>query len=339
MKKLILLLPLLLLVLTGCGTKKATIPTDQTQLPIEQTNTNSNQAESTTKDLTYQNKRFGFALNLPTRWQSYKVLETKDNTGYFYTFEIKHSGSLNNGYGKPFVLGVFSPDVWKKMKNEIPRPWVYIKENDKYVFAYVTAQDDEGYIGFGEIVPGEEYHGPLYDVKTTIIPSFNFISIEESTDIKTYVNKTYKHSFDYPAEYTLRASSDRGQYLVDKASLSVVQAQPEDDKLLFEDLMFKRVKLLCDADGTTASITCPRYAVEPVAFKTDFDLPAYKLVFVEQTTTLKENSKPVITSKNKTIYVVNLGGKGKDRIMLSIAPADDDLTVANNIALSVRKNK
>jgi hypothetical protein len=124
--------------------------------------------ESLPKYLTYTNNRFGFSVNLPERWTGYKVIESKNGTDYSYTFELKLK---DNTYGKPFVISVFTPESWKKIKSGL-NYYTYINENNKYVFVYGTTQDDDNYLGFPEIVPGVQFHGPIYDVQTVIIPSF-----------------------------------------------------------------------------------------------------------------------------------------------------------------------
>jgi len=174
-----------------------------------------------------------------------------------------------------------------------------------------------------------------------ILDSFKFTSIETPINLETYTNPVYKYSFDYPAKYTLRVGSDRGQYLVDQASTSVVFAEPEDADLSFADFMFKRVKLLCDADGVGGSVTCPKYAKNPVAFKTTSGLTAYTLVFVEQSTEIDKNGKDIsVANRDKTIYAIDLGvgpalTGGKTRIILAVLPIN--LEVAKNLTLSVKK--
>lgn len=178
------------------------------------------------------------------------------------------------------------------------------------------------------------------DIAYKIMDSFRFTSPESSVSLKTYTNPVYKYSFDYPSQYELRADSTRGQYLVDQTSTSVVFAEDEDDNLSFLDFMFKRVKLLCDADGVGASITCPKYAKNPVAFKTSSGLNAYTLVFVEETTKTEAGKNPIVTKRNKTVYAVDLGvgpalAGGTTRIILAVSPIN--LDAAKDLTLSVKK--
>lgn len=290
--------------------------------------------ESTANYLVYTNDKYGFTLNLPERWAGYKVTGVESEANFTYYFELKLQDTSRNTYGKPFAISVFTLDAWKKYKAESQIIPNYITENNKYVFAVSYAQDDGEYVGFSKMVPNEQYHGAIYDAQTIIIPSFKLIDTKETTDNKTYTNQTYKYSFEYPKQYNLKVNSDLSQYIVDRDYVSVIVGNKADETVSFSDFMFNKVKLICDADGKTASISCPKYASEPTSFKTTTGLTAYKLVFVKQTITINPSKT---TNTNKTVYAVNLNGSSKNKLLLIVEPVDSDLTLAKNIALSVIK--
>lgn len=290
--------------------------------------------EKKIEGIIYTNEKFGFTLNLPQRWSAYSVVESNDELGYHYYFELPLK---QGGKGKPFLISVLTHKAWNDFQNGEFNPYSYITKNEQYVFVYDMGHDDEGYVGFPEIVPSEKYQGPFYDVANEIIPTFKFIESQVNVSNKDYTNQTYNYSFAYPAQYDLKSDSDRGQYLVDQATFSVILPEKEDANISFADFMFKRVKLLCDADGVTASITCSKYATQPEAFKTSSGLNAYKLTFVEQTTKYS-GGKSTVSTKNKTIYVVDLGS-AKQKLALAIVPLNENLALVKDIVLSVSKLK
>jgi len=92
-------------------------------------------------------------------------------------FKLKHT--RDGEYHTIFTIGIYSKNKWEQLQSEEgPSVGTYLGEKGEYVFDYSTGHDDEGYIGFPEVVPGEIYHGPFYDVETKIIPTFKFINMD-----------------------------------------------------------------------------------------------------------------------------------------------------------------
>ena len=215
------------------------------------------------------------------------------------------------------------------------------------IIAYMAVDQKDSDQEYAEQIP--QNNQPIKDedkvVDSKVEDSKTVIKSEpvaEKVALKTYTNPVYNYSFKYPSQYELRAESNRGQYLVDQLNTHVVFATQDDAQLSFADFMFKRVKLHCDADGVGSSTTCPKYAEEPVAFKTNSGLNAYKLVFVEETTKTVNGKNPIVTKGNKTMYAIDLGvgpalEGGTNRLILSIIPIN--LELGKEIALSVEKTK
>lgn len=137
----------------------------------------------TTNWQTYRNEEYGFELTFPERWQGYKVVEEDSVWGIkTISFQLEREESLvsdNEYYGSIFKITILSKDQWKALQQEEGPTPAYITENDKYVFTISMCQDDMGFKGFPEDPgPGRFYEGPIYDVKTLILPSFKLIEAE-----------------------------------------------------------------------------------------------------------------------------------------------------------------
>lgn len=154
----------------------------------------------TSDQKTYTNEKYGFSLNFPDRWIGYQVNE-KDNCIWF---SLEHK---TLGYTKVFAICAYSKlnnaDQIQKIKEQKEPGPVYLTENDQYAFVYATVQDDEGYVGFPDIVPNQSYKGPLYDVINKILPTF-----VDMSSWKTYQNSEYGFELRYPAEWRLPGPSE-----------------------------------------------------------------------------------------------------------------------------------
>lgn len=133
-----------------------------------------------------ENFKYKFSLYFPNRWKNMKA-EEKDNS---VKFSLEHKTS---GYGEVFSINVISKEDWLKLKSE-PLNYSHIirEKKDGTVFTYVLGQDDEGYIGFPEVVLDRIYRGPYYDVQNFIIGTFDpIISAGEmnvSVDLESCVD-------------------------------------------------------------------------------------------------------------------------------------------------------
>lgn len=136
-----------------------------TPLPSEETTT------SDTGEILYANNNKGFTLTFPKSWKNFRV-ETKktESDGYDYlSFELP----LTRGsYGSVFTISFHTLDEWKALQAEgAPMPSRLAGAGD-LVYGYSFAQDDTGYAGYPEPVPGLIYKGPIFEAEEMIIPSF-----------------------------------------------------------------------------------------------------------------------------------------------------------------------
>ncbi len=117
----------------------------------------------------YKNVDLGFKITFPTSWDSLKSQENKKTNSV--DFYLMHNlGS----YVKVFSITRFSQTEWKSKENGL-YPTIKIAESNGYIFGYSLGQDDEGFVGFPEMVYGNTYQGPYFEVQTKIIPTFSII--------------------------------------------------------------------------------------------------------------------------------------------------------------------
>jgi len=130
--------------------------------------------EETADWKTYRNEWYGFELTFPERWKGYKVKEGKEGV----QFQLLHS--KDKEYRPVFDIMVFPKEIWEQSQSkESSNLGTYITKKGNNVFSYLLWETygDEGYIGFPEVVAGEIYQGPFFDVQTKIIPSFKLIDL------------------------------------------------------------------------------------------------------------------------------------------------------------------
>lgn len=124
----------------------------------------------------YKNEQYGFEIKLPLRWANYRV-EQKDNVIEF-SLKVKQplisSDGTKEEYHKVFSIVAYTKNQWEEVKTQEPLLQNYLKENDQYVFTYFVGQDDEGYVGFPDVIVGQKYEGPFSDVANKITPTFKF---------------------------------------------------------------------------------------------------------------------------------------------------------------------
>lgn len=169
--------------LAGCGQQPISQTELTTQIPAAQqptqpapTITQPQQKQLVSK-IVYSNTKYGFELTFPDRWKDYKARE--DNASIIFSLKTSYPSISDDGtkqeYHDVFKINIFSPTGWtENQESNDPSVNNYIARNNNYVFGYTMGQDDEGYIGFPEVVPNTIYQGPFYDVQNTIIPTFKF---------------------------------------------------------------------------------------------------------------------------------------------------------------------
>ena len=117
----------------------------------------------------YKNVDMSFKVTFPINWDGLKSQENKKTNSV--DFYLMHSlGS----YVKVFSIGKFSQVDWKSKENSL-FPTIKIVESNGYVFGYSLGQSDEGFVGFPDMVYGNQYQGPYFDVQTKIIPTFKLM--------------------------------------------------------------------------------------------------------------------------------------------------------------------
>lgn len=94
----------------------------------------------------YENEKYGFSLTFDGGWEGYEFFEeTIQGIPVFYlglpTTQTGYlDGSVDSGYASLFAISVYTPSKWNEVKNsEGPKPTL-LKETDKYVFVWSSAQ-------------------------------------------------------------------------------------------------------------------------------------------------------------------------------------------------------
>ncbi|MEI6479099.1 MAG: hypothetical protein WCO18_02280 [bacterium] len=118
----------------------------------------------------YTNKYLGFSITFPISWSGVGIQEDKKNNDV--DFSLMHN---LGGRVKVFSIRRFSLTEWSAAQKSL-HPTIKIKESGEYIFGYILGQDDEGFVGFPDVVYGTLYKGPYFDVQTKIIPSFNLLT-------------------------------------------------------------------------------------------------------------------------------------------------------------------
>ena len=168
----------------------------------------------------YRNERYGFEFTFPDRWKDYKVSE--EDTAI--AFKLKHT--RDDEYHTVFRIKIYPKEKWDQLQSkEEPSVEKYIDEKQGYVFAYSVGHDDEGYVGFPEVVPGEIYQGPFYDVENKIIPTFKFLAEDETTNWKTYRNE--EHGFEFKYSERWGDISDSPAAFVYRSDSTIIFKPPE----------------------------------------------------------------------------------------------------------------
>ncbi len=168
----------------------------------------------------------------------------------------------------------------------------------------------------------------------------------DTTELASYTSKAYNFSVMYPAAYEFKVYNDKNmtignvtgsgiEEIVDgKVDLSIATADTtEESRSGIEDFIFNKAKLLCDADGRGAHISCPRQkSIEPL--KLASGLSAYTLTLEEETEITGPEAS--LTKQDRRMYVVDLGKNSKRKILIIKAVGDGTDQMAEKVALSVK---
>lgn len=119
----------------------------------------------------YTNNQYNFTLTFPKNWKELRVEQKATDTGSPYLiFELPKKDS---SYGDVFHIAFYTLDQWHALQAEgSPMPSRLAGKAD-LVFAYALAQDDTGFAGYPDPVPGLTYKGPIFEAEEIIIPSFS----------------------------------------------------------------------------------------------------------------------------------------------------------------------
>ncbi|MGB2762584.1 MAG: hypothetical protein WBC21_03565 [Minisyncoccales bacterium] len=144
-------------------------------MPEEEAKEHEDQMKDETADWeTYRNEWYGFELTFPERWKGYEVKEEREGI----EFSLQHS--KDKEYRPVFGIMIFPKEIWEQSQSkESSNVGTYIAEKGNNVFSYYLwkTYGDEGYVGFPEVIAGEIYQGPFFDVQTKIIPTFKLINL------------------------------------------------------------------------------------------------------------------------------------------------------------------
>lgn len=162
------------------GTAQVTAPQEKAEgetlkqeLPIVVAPTKiDTKSEEKSENIIYRNEAYNFVLQLPPRWKDYTVKEENLTDGRIaYNFKLKTKAGE---YYSVFYIFIVPEKIWQEQQTQEGPKSEYITKKNNFVFSYSLGQDDEGYAGFPEVVPGLTYKGPYFDVNNIIIPNFSF---------------------------------------------------------------------------------------------------------------------------------------------------------------------
>ncbi|MDD5693074.1 MAG: SH3 domain-containing protein [Patescibacteria group bacterium] len=98
--------------------------------------------------LAYENTEYGFKLTFPSSWSGYKFYKKVMDDGSIVLYAelptsdaaFATSSTSDPGYASMFAISVLTQAQWDAVKNsEGPKP-TYLGQNDKYIFAWSSAQ-------------------------------------------------------------------------------------------------------------------------------------------------------------------------------------------------------
>ncbi len=118
--------------LAGCGQKQKDFQSPALEIP-------SSTTAATVQNQIYENKKYGFKLNIPVVWQGYNATERILDFG-----DLGKSNSID--FGLPdqtsglFNISIHTKKQWADIKNENGAIPEYLGENGTYIFAWSQAQ-------------------------------------------------------------------------------------------------------------------------------------------------------------------------------------------------------
>ena len=208
-----LLLALLVLGIVAYSYFQRKAPEQEASLPIATVPTNDSPVPLIYN--VYQNDKYGFSLDIPMEWAGYRVSERDMPASTSIDFGIKDQDAV-------FMILIFTKAQWQADLNSELRPYRYLAENDKYVFASAHVQDET------------EAVRPLSKFESAIISSFRLVGTSSShaatpvaspdisqlpkeqgtidfPGMKEYTDKDFGFSFWYPEIWALQESSGDGK--------------------------------------------------------------------------------------------------------------------------------
>ncbi|MEI7690017.1 MAG: SH3 domain-containing protein [bacterium] len=140
--------------------KIATIPNDTKLIVLEekdgwykveysgQTGWVSKEFTTEKNSLAYENSEYGFSLTFPSSWSGYKFYKKAMDDGSIVLYAelptkdaaYAEGSSSDPGYASMFAISVLTQAQWDTVKNSEGIKPTYLGQNDKYVFAWSSAQ-------------------------------------------------------------------------------------------------------------------------------------------------------------------------------------------------------
>ncbi|HRH33256.1 MAG TPA: hypothetical protein PK720_03930 [bacterium] len=171
---------------------------------------------------------------------------------------------------------------------------------------------------------------------------------EDSDSRVSYANSKYHYNLRYPANLEIKVVNDKrafvgvidtsteDEYVAGKVQFLILEDKEISNlKSKFEETSFNSIKKLCDADGSGASISCPRKkSFAPLTITSG--LSAYTLTLEQDTKTFVPTE--VVTSDERQFYIVDLSLKNTSTILVIYAIGDGTNELAKQIAESVTNN-
>jgi hypothetical protein len=108
----------------------------------------ASEAEIKARQLLYQNREFGFSINFPANWQSYRVFDSKEYLAADLRVRVLHVclptrsqdwqwSRVPSPYAAVFTIFVFNQDSWKLYSEKYAAAGAVdtiLGRSDKYVF-------------------------------------------------------------------------------------------------------------------------------------------------------------------------------------------------------------
>lgn len=192
-----------------------------------------------------------------------------------------------------------------------------------------------------------ETNTPAQSPAASPVPATAPVAQPAAAASATYTNSNYGYSLEYPAALQLKAYNPENATIglisgsgdtetVDgKTALRAVSADnAAEKKMKFDDFVFQKVKLLCDADGGGVSVSCPKkLSLKPLELASKLD--GYALTLQKEEKSI--GPEAFDTKSDAVFFVIDLSTANQRSILVVYPVGDGSVAAAQAVAASVRR--